>query len=175
MALPVAHVAVRGVSGLPAAQSVPPRPRPSRASPSRRVARTRSRPRGMAPIRSQSRAGNGRFTKGSSSSSSGGSRNATCSKKAKALKKRAPAVAYTSASAMDRRRLTNAKSLDHTPVQKVGKSGLELRGLPEPRLHRSTFDRLRPIASRPQKSSTKSDRFSTRPGLPPPPSHGFRQ
>ena len=52
---------------------------------------------------------------------------------------------------MDRRRLTNAKSLDHTPVQKVGKSGLELRGLPEPRLLKSTFDRLRPIASRPPK------------------------
>jgi len=131
MALPVAHVAVRGVSGLPAAQSVPPRPRPSRASPSRRVARTRSRPRGMAPIRSQSRAGNGRFTKGSSSSSSGGSRNATCSKKAKALKKRAPAVAYTSASAMDRRRLTNAKypwtTLQYKKLASRGSSSVDCR------------------------------------------------
>jgi len=32
-----------------------------------------------------------------------------------------------------------------------------------------------PITSRLPKSSTKSVRFSTRPGLPPPPSHGFRQ
>ena len=37
----------------------------------------------------------------------------------------------------------------HTPVRKVGKSGLKLRDLPEPRQHRSTVDRLRPIASRP--------------------------
>ena len=62
--------------------------------------------------------------------------------------RRAP-VAYTSASAMDRRRLANAKF--HTPVQPTGKSGLELRQLPKPSQHRSTFDRLRPIASRPPK------------------------
>ena len=33
----------------------------------------------------------------------------------------------------------------------TGKSGLELRELPKPHQHRSTFDRLRPIASRPPK------------------------
>ena len=33
----------------------------------------------------------------------------------------------------------------------TGKSGLELRQLPKPHQHRSTFDRLRPIASRPPK------------------------
>ena len=63
-------------------------------------------------------------------------------------------------------------------VQKVGKSGLVLRGLPEPRLHRSTFDRLRPIASRPPKIPKIQYEIGpifdlTR--TSPPPSHGFRQ
>ena len=92
--------------------------------------------------------------------------------------RRAP-VAYTSASAMDRRRLANAKFHPiHTPVQKVGKSGLELRGLPEPRLHRSTFDRLRPIASRPPKIPKiqyEIGPISEMTRTPPPPNPRFRQ
>jgi len=66
--------------------------------------------------------------------------------------------------------------LDHTPVQSTGKSGLELRQLPKPRLHRSTSDRLRPIASRPPKFPKIQYEFgsiseSTR--IPPRPITGF--
>ena len=60
----------------------------------------------------------------------------------------------------------------------AGKSGLELRQLPKPHQHRSTFDRLRPIASRPPMFPKIQYGFGSifeMARILPPPNHGFRQ